>query len=124
MAKINEKALASTIRHFKGNAVVGAIVALAITTIKTFVAEGFKIGFNLPTLFVLGVALAVAIATVGTGLLLKKRPDLKPEFELVESKVLADLKVAAATQIASSQKQATSGASGLLNEVVDQSLKA
>ena len=124
MVKINEKALASTIRHFKGNAVVGAIVALAITTVKTFVAEGFKIGFNLPTLFVLGVALAVAVVTVGTGLLLKKRPDLKPELELVDSKVLAELKTLANQQIAASGKQAASGASGLLNTLADTELKS
>ena len=121
---INEKALASAIRHFKGNAVVGLVVATAVTTIKTFISQGFKIGFNLPTLFVLGVAVAVAVVTVGAGLLLKKRPDLAPEITFIEKKALADLNALATTQIAATQTQATSAAGTLVNELVDNSLKA
>lgn len=96
---INEKALASAIRHFKGNAVVGLVVATAVTTVKTFISQGFKIGFNLPTLFVLGVAVAVAVVTVGTGILLKKRPDLAPEITFIEKKALVELNTLASQQI-------------------------
>ena len=103
MFKINPKALASFVRHFKSSAVVGLVVPVVLTTVKGFQSQGFKLGFNTSTLIVLGISVAVALVTVGGGILMKKRPDLAPEITFVEKKALDELNTLASAQIVSSE---------------------
>ena len=103
MLKINPKAFASFVRHLKSSAVMGLLAPLVLATVKQFQTQGFKLGFNVPTVVVLGLAVLVAGVTVGGGILLKKRPDLAPEITFVEKKVLDELNVLASTQIVSSE---------------------
>lgn len=119
MSKIvNAKSLTSTIRHFKSSAVTGLLVASLSTTLGVFTKAGFKLGFNLPTAIVLGVAIAIAVLTVAGGILLKKRPDLASEVAFAEKEAFSALNKVATTQIAASQNQ-----SGVSASVVESLVK-
>ena len=105
--KINPKVIESWLRHLKGNAAVAVAVPLFLSTLHEFQAQGFKIGFNKETVFVLLIAVAIASITVAFQVFVKKRPDLAPELAFAEKKSLDFLNNVAGKELAASPAPAT-----------------
>jgi hypothetical protein len=89
--KINTKALASWLRHFKSSAFVAAVVPLTIEGMRSLTHDKFTLGFNYSTLIAVIVAFLAATITVGGQMLMKSRPEFAPEIAAGEKFALKEL---------------------------------
>jgi uncharacterized membrane protein (DUF441 family) len=82
--RINPKALASWLRHFKASAFAAAMTPLVIQGFQSLTHDKFSVGFNYSTLFAVLISVAVATITVGGQMLMKSRPEFAPAIAVGE----------------------------------------
>lgn len=110
LPKVNVKALESTLRHWKSGLVSSGALALAVQHFHSLTGGKFVIGWNWATLMAGAISALVALVTVGSQVLMKKRPDLAPEITYADNLVNKEIKVVTATELGAAPAVETLGA--------------